>query len=88
MIGYPIFTQLKDLLPTILFALILVVLTYGVNQMVPTHMLVSLLLKTGIFALYIPVTGIAFKITEYKEIKDIVIEQFKYVLSSVKIHKS
>lgn len=84
LIGYSTIKQLWDIVPTTIHALIMAGLAFAVGAVAPSNLFVSLFLKTGVVAAYIMLTGRLLKITEYQELKSIVVEQIQGVFMNFK----
>ena len=81
LINYPTIEQLKDIAPTFIHTLVMAGLAFAVGTIAPSHLFLSLFMKTGVALLYLIGAGYLFKIPEYMELKELGIEQFKYHVS-------
>lgn len=78
LINYPATEQLLDIAPTFIHTLIMAGLGFAVGTIVPSHLFVSLIMKTGVAVLYFVGAGYLFKIPEFQELKSIVVDQIKH----------
>lgn len=81
LINYPTIEQLMDIAPTFVHTLIMAGLAFAVGTIAPSHLFLSLFMKTGVALLYLTGAGYMFKIPEFIELKELGIEQFKHHVS-------
>jgi len=86
LINYPTIEQLKDIAPTFIHTLVMAGLAFAVGTIAPSHLFLSLFMKTGVALLYLIGAGYLFKIPEYMELKELGIEQFKHHIAPL-LHK-
>jgi len=86
LINYSTIEQLKDIAPTFVHTLIMAGLAFAVGTIAPSHLFLSLFMKTGVALLYLIGAGYLFKIPEYMELKELGIEQFKHHIAPL-LHK-
>lgn len=78
LLNYSTVEQLMDIAPTSVHTLVMAGLAFAVGTIAPSHLFLSLILKTGVALLYLIGAGYLFKIPEYMELKELGIEQFKH----------
>lgn len=81
LINYSTIEQLKDIAPTFVHTLIMAGLAFAVGTIAPSHLFLSLFMKTGVALLYLIGAGYLFKIPEFMELKELGIEQFRHHVS-------
>jgi len=86
LINYPTIEQLMDIAPTFVHTLIMAGLAFAVGTIAPSHLFLSLFMKTGVALLYLIGAGYLFKIPEFIELKELGIEQFKHHIAPL-LHK-
>jgi hypothetical protein len=86
LINYPTIEQLKDIAPTFIHTLVMAGLAFAVGTLAPSHLFLSLFMKTGVALLYLTGAGYLFKIPEFMELKELGIEQFKHHIAPL-LHK-
>jgi len=86
LLNYSTAEQLMDIAPTFVHTLIMAGLAFAVGTIAPSHLFLSLFMKTGVALLYLIGAGYLFKIPEYMELKELGIEQFKHHIAPL-LHK-
>ena len=81
LLNYSTAEQLMDIFPTSIHTLIMAGLAFAVGTIAPSHLFLSLFMKTGVALLYLIGAGYLFKIPEFIELKELGIEQFKHHVS-------
>jgi len=87
LINYPTTEQLMDILPTFLHTLIMAGLAFAVGTIAPSHLFLSLFMKTVVALAYLVLAGYLFKVPEFQEIKTLSIEQIKHHIGLLKAAK-
>lgn len=87
LLQYSTLDQLKDIAPTFLHILIMAGFAFAMGTVAPSHLFLSLIMKTGVAVLYMVGAGFLFKIPEFMEIKSILCDQVIYHYSVIKNRK-
>ena len=87
LLNYSTAEQLMDIFPTSIHTLIMAGLAFAVGTIAPSHLFLSLFMKTGVALLYLIGAGYLFKIPEFMEIKTILSDQIMHHFSLIKNRK-
>ncbi len=79
LIQYPVSRQLRDIMPTFINNLVMATIALVVASLFVGNIYLSVSIKTVVSILYFIAAGNIFKIQEYMELKEIIIEQIKHM---------